>query len=1158
MRDFVHLHVHTEYSLLDGSARVGQLVKRAKELGMKSLAITDHGVMYGVIDFYKACLEEGIHPVIGCEIYTAPRRLFNKDAGIDNEYYHLVLLAKNNTGYKNLMKIVSTAFSEGFYYKPRADYELLRENSEGLIALSACLGGEVQSHLLKNDYDKARQTALLCRNIFGEDNYYLELQDHGIDEQKKVNNDLKRLSKETGIPLICTNDCHYINREDSDAHEILLCIQTGKTIDDSDRMKFEGSEFYLKSGDEMEEIFKDTPEALDNTVKIAERCNVDFEFHKTKLPYFDTPDGMDSKAYLRKLCTEGLQKRYNPPSKEVMDRLNYELSIIEQMGYVDYFLIVWDFIRFAGEHNIVTGPGRGSGAGSIVAYSLGITKIDPIKYNLIFERFLNPERVSMPDIDSDFCYERRQEVIDYVVEKYGKDKVAQIITFGTMAARAVIRDVGRALNYTYAEVDVIAKMIPMELNITIDKAMDMNPELKRQYEEDERVKYLIDISRSLEGIPRHSSTHAAGVVISGRPLVEYVPLSKNDDTLVTQFPMNTIEELGLLKMDFLGLRTLTVLRDALELVEKTEGVKLDLDHINYEDSSVYELISQGDTAGIFQLESSGMTSFMKELKPSSLEDIIAGISLYRPGPMDQIPTYIKNKNHTENITYLDPKLEPILGVTYGCMVYQEQVMQIVRDMAGYSMGRSDLVRRAMSKKKHSVMEQERKNFIYGLKDENGDLVVPGAINNGVSEETAKTIFNQMMDFASYAFNKSHAAAYAVVAYQTAYLTRYYPIQFMCAMLTSVMGNNNKVAFYINSCKKKGIEVLPPDINESYVNFSVAGKRIRFGLAAIKNVGRGAVLSIINSRKKKGSFKCFTDFCESVDFSEINKRAVESMIKAGAFDSFGLKRSVLLSVYERVIDSVVTQKRNNIDGQMSLFSMGQEEKVKKDDFPDLKEFDKKYLLAMEKEMMGLYVSGHPLDEYSEELDLATNTKLSDIIIEQDESTGGYESSIKDGQNVIVGGIVSSVKIKSTRKNDIMAFITLEDELGSIEVLVFPKTYQKCSKFLIEDSIVVIKGRISIREEEEPKLLAETIEPLIKGSAASFIKKIYLRLNEENWQERIESLKPLMDSHHGECPIIIYIRGTKKQFMVPREMWVDPQEELLKVLKDAIGQENVKTG
>lgn len=1160
MRDFVHLHVHTEYSLLDGSARIGELVKRAKELGMRSLAITDHGVMYGVIDFYKACLEEGIHPVIGCEIYTSPRRLYNKDAGIDNEYYHLVLLAKNNTGYQNLMKIVSTAFSEGFYYKPRADYELLRENSEGLIALSACLGGEVQSCLLNNDYERAKKTALLCRNIFGEENYYLELQDHGIAEQKKVNSDLKRLSRETGIPLICTNDCHYINREDSDAHEILLCIQTGKTIDDSDRMKFEGSEFYLKSGDEMEDIFHDTPEALDNTVKIAEQCNVEFEFHKTKLPHFQTPEGMDSKTYLRKLCMEGIQERYDPPSQEVMDRLNYELSIIEQMGYVDYFLIVWDFIRFARENNIVTGPGRGSGAGSIVAYSLGITKIDPIKYNLIFERFLNPERVSMPDIDSDFCYERRQEVIDYVVEKYGKDKVAQIITFGTMAARAVIRDVGRALNYTYAEVDAIAKMIPMEpgKTITIDKALDMNSELKREYEENERVKYLIDISKSLEGIPRHSSTHAAGVVISGRPLVEYVPLSKNDDTLVTQFPMNTIEELGLLKMDFLGLRTLTVLRDALELVEKTEGVKLDLDHINYEDSSVYELISQGDTAGIFQLESSGMTGFMKELKPSSLEDVIAGISLYRPGPMDQIPTYIKNKKHPESITYLDPKLEPILGVTYGCMVYQEQVMQIVRDMAGYSMGRSDLVRRAMSKKKHSVMEQERKNFIYGLKDEEGNQVVPGAICNGVSEEAAKTIFDQMMDFASYAFNKSHAAAYAVVAYQTAYLTRYYPVQFMCAMLTSVMGNNNKVAFYINACKKKGIEVLPPDINESYVNFSVAGKRIRFGLAAIKNVGKGAVFSIIQSRKKGGSFKSFTDFCERVDFSEINKRAVESMIKSGAFDSFGLKRSVLLSVYERVIDSVINQKKNNIKGQMSLFSMGQEDQVKKDDFPDIKEFDKKYLLAMEKEMMGLYVSGHPLDDYREELDLSTNTRLSDIMAEQDENTGQYESSVKDGQSVIVGGIVSSIKIKSTRSNDIMAFITLEDELGSIEALVFPKIYQKSSKFLIEDAIVVIKGRISIREEEEPKLIAENIEPLRKNPGSISINKLYLRLDSENWQQRIESLKPILNAYRGNCPVIIYLSDIKKQFRTPREMWVDPQEELIKGLIDAIGQENVKTG
>ncbi|TDT63733.1 DNA polymerase III catalytic subunit DnaE type [Fonticella tunisiensis] len=1155
MANFVHLHVHTEYSLLDGSARVKKLVKRAKELGMDSLAITDHGSMYGVVDFYKACRDEGIKPIIGCEVYVAPRSLYSKEAGIDAANYHLILLAKSNRGYKNLMKIVSKAFIDGFYYKPRVDYDLLREFSEDIIATSACLGGEVQQMLLNGNYEEAKKKALMYQNIFGKGSFFLELQDHGIEEQKRVIKELLRLSEDTGIPLVATNDVHYINKEDSKAHEILVCIQTGKTIDDPDKLEFLSDEFYLKSPAQMGELFSYAPSAIENTVKIAEMCNVEFEFGVTKLPKFETPDGMDSKEFLRKLCFDGLNERYKNPSKEVIDRLNYELSVIEQMGYVDYFLIVWDFIRFARENGIMTGPGRGSAAGSVVAYALGITKIDPIKYNLLFERFLNPERISMPDVDSDFCYERRQEVIDYVVSKYGKDRVAQIVTFGTMAARAVIRDVGRALNYPYAEVDAIAKSVPMELNMTIDRALEINPELRKEYEENERVKHLIDIARSLEGLPRHSSTHAAGVVISSAPLTEYVPLAKNEDVVVTQFPMTTLEELGLLKMDFLGLRTLTVIRDAVELVEKNKGIKIDLDKLNYDDKEVYDMISRGETEGIFQLESTGMTNFMKELKPSSLEDIIAGISLYRPGPMDQIPTYIKNKNNPEHIEYLDEKLRPILDVTYGVMVYQEQVMQIVRDIAGYSMGRADLVRRAMGKKKHSVMEQERKNFIYGLEDENGNIIVPGAIRNGVSEEVAKKLFDQMEEFASYAFNKSHAAAYAVVAYQTAYLKKHYPVEFMSAMLTSVMGSNEKVAFYIHACRKMGIEVLPPDINESYVNFSVAGDKIRFGLAAIKNVGKGAIQAIIEAREKKGNFEGFTDFCEKVELSDINKRAVESMIKAGAFDSLGLKRAQLLNVYEKVMDSVVNNRKRNIDGQISLFGFDTSSEVKKkDDFPDIKEFDKKHLLAMEKEMLGLYISGHPLDEYSRELANFTNTGISDIITIGHEDGAEIELKVQDGQRVIIGGIISDISIKSTRNNDIMAFLKVEDMVGSIEVLVFPKVYQKCSRLISEDSIVLIKGRISIKEDEQPKIIAEDIEQLNKISVK--INKLFIRLDEDKWQKQIEILKPVFLKYRGNCPVQVVLNKSRKSFMASREYWVDICDKLIEEIGDLIGSENLK--
>ncbi|WP_200956795.1 DNA polymerase III subunit alpha [Caloramator mitchellensis] len=1150
---FVHLHVHSEYSLLDGSSRIENLVQKAKELNMDAIALTDHGAMYGVIDFYKTCKAHGIKPIIGCEVYVAPRRMIDKVSGIDNEYYHLILLAKNNDGYKNLMKIVSAGWIEGFYYRPRVDIETLEKYSEGLIALSACLAGEVQELILKNRYEDAKAKAIQYEKIFGKGNFYLELQDHGMDEQKAVNEYLIRMSNETGIPLVATNDVHYVNREDAAAHEILLCIQTGKTIDDEERMKFPTDEFYLKSPEEMEELFEFVPEALENSVKIADECNVEFEFNKTKLPKFETPEGKNSNEFLRELCFKGLNERYEKPSDMLIERLNYELDVIERMGYVDYFLIVWDFIRFARENDIMVGPGRGSAAGSIVAYTLGITKIDPIKYNLLFERFLNPERISMPDIDSDFCYERRSEVIDYVFNKYGKDRVSQIITFGTMAARAVIRDVGRALNYSYAEVDTIAKMIPMELGMTIDKALDMNVELKNEYEENARVKHLIDIARKLEGLPRHSSTHAAGVVISSLPLVEYVPLSKNEDTITTQFTMTILEEIGLLKMDFLGLRTLTVLRDAVELIYKNKGIKLDLDKIDFEDKSVYEMIGQGKTEGVFQLESSGMTSFMKELKPTSLEDIIAGLSLYRPGPMDQIPEYIKNKNNPDGIQYIDEKLKPILDVTYGCIVYQEQVMQIVRDIGGYSLGRSDLVRRAMSKKKHEVMEKERKNFIYGLEDENGNIIVQGAIRNGVKEEVANKIFDIMMDFASYAFNKSHAAAYAVVAYQTAYLKKYYPVEFMSALLTSVMGNTDKVAFYINACRKMHIEVLPPDINESFENFSVSGNKIRFGLVAVKNVGKGAIQSIIDAREKGGKFISFRDFCERVNLSEVNKKNIESLIKAGAFDSLGLKRSVLMNNYEKVVDSIINEKKQLIDGQIGFFQ-SEFSSIKKDDFQDMKEFDRKYLLTMEKEMLGLYISGHPLEDYENELELMTNTRISDIFSIGAEENEVVDIKVHDGQKVVIGGIISEVSIKSTRKNEIMAFAKVEDSYGTIEILIFPKIYQKTSKFIIEDNIVVIKGRVTIREEEQPKIIAEEIEPL--KNIETRVNKIYLRLDDKIWKEQFNKIKSKLALHRGNNPIYVVLKNSKQTFMASRDFWIEANDEILNYLKIEIGDENIK--
>ncbi|MFC0903398.1 DNA polymerase III subunit alpha [Clostridium sp. MT-14] len=1149
---WVSLHQHTEYSLLDSSAKIPELIARAKELGMNSMAITDHGVMYGCVDFYKEAKAQGIKPIIGCEIYVSQGDMHIKQNNGRNENYHLVLLVKNKEGYGNLMKIVSTASIEGFYYKPRVDHAYLRSHSSGLIALSACMSGEIQSNILKNDLETARNAALFYRDTF-KDGFYLELQYHGIEQQLKINEQLIAMSKELHIPLVVTNDVHYIRKEDYTAHDILLCIQTGKTVEEEDRMRYPSDEFYLKSPEEMCSMFSNVPEALENTVKIAEECNFDYEFHESKLPKFPLPEGTDAYEYLKELCYRGLEQRYENITEKLKDRLEYELGVIKTMGYVDYFLIVWDFIRFARENKIMTGPGRGSGAGSIVAYTLGITKIDPIKYNLIFERFLNPERISMPDIDSDFCYERRGEVIDYVVGKYGKDSVSQIVTFGTMAARAVIRDVGRAMNYSYAEVDRIAKMIPTVLNITIDKALEMNPEFKEAYDAEPRTKKLIDVAKALEGLPRHTSTHAAGVVIASKPLVNYVPLQKNEDNIVTQFTMNTLEELGLLKMDFLGLRTLTVLRDAVDMVKQDKGEEIDLDSIDYDDQSVYNMIGQGKTTGVFQLESPGMTSFMKELKPDSLEDIIAGISLYRPGPMAEIPKYIKNKNNPDKIEYITPQLEHILSVTYGCMVYQEQVMQIVRDLAGYSMGRSDLVRRAMSKKKHHVMEEERHNFVYGIVDEDGKIQVPGCIRNGVSESIANKIYDSMIDFASYAFNKSHAAAYAVVAFQTAYLMHYYPVEFIAAMLNSVKGDSEKVAYYIRFAKSEKIKILPPSINESCAKFTVEDGKIRFGLSAVKNVGENIIDSIVKSRNQHGKFKDLADFCNNIDMNSINKRVVESLIKAGAFDCFNVYRSQLVAVHEKVIDSVVNSRKRNIKGQVSLFSQIEDDSVKIQ-YPKIGEFTKKDMLALEKEMTGLYLSGHPLEEYVKTLKLQTDTKISDIVnVKTLEEGFVEESKVKDGDRVTVGGVLSEVSKKITRNNDMMAFAKIEDLYGIVEIIIFPKVFQKFKNLIYDDSMIIVKGRVSVREEEDPKLLCENIEPLVRVD----IDKLYILIKDQlALKETVDEIKTIFSNFRGNMPVYLCTKKERKKFRLDRELWVEPSSELVSILKRRFGEENLK--
>ena len=1146
---FAHLHVHTEYSLLDGSNKIKECVARVKELGMDSVAITDHGVMFGVIDFYRAAKAEGIKPILGCEVYVAPGSRFDKEPGVRGEdrYYHLVLLAENDQGYHNLMKIVSRGFTEGYYYKPRVDMEVLREFHEGIIALSACLAGEVQKNVLRGMYEEGKAAALRYQEIFGEGNFFLELQDHGMQEQKQVNQSLLRMSQETRIPLVATNDVHYTYAEDEKPHDMLLCIQTGKKLADEDRMRYEGGQYYIKSEEEMKGLFPYALEALENTQKIADRCNVEIEFGVTKLPKYDVPEGYTSWEYLNKLCYEGLKKRYPDGDDSLKERLEYELSVIKSMGYVDYFLIVWDFIKYAKDHGIMVGPGRGSAAGSIVSYCLEITSIDPIKYQLLFERFLNPERVSMPDIDVDFCFERRQEVIDYVVRKYGSDRVVQIVTFGTMAARGVIRDVGRVMDLPYAFVDSIAKMVPTELNMTLDRALTMNQELKKLYQEDAQVQELIDMSRRLEGLPRHTSMHAAGVVISQKSVDEYVPLSLGSDgSVTTQFTMTTLEELGLLKMDFLGLRTLTVIQDAAKLAEKSSGKAIDMGAIDYNDKKVLDSIGSGKTEGVFQLESGGMKNFMKELKPQNLEDIIAGISLYRPGPMDFIPQYIKGKTHPEEITYDCPQLEPILEPTYGCIVYQEQVMQIVRDLAGYTLGRSDLLRRAMSKKKGDVMQKERQNFVYGNKEEG----VPGCIANGIDEKTANKIYDEMIDFAKYAFNKSHAAAYAVVAYQTAWLKYYYPVEFMAALMTSVIDNPGKVSEYIYTCKQMGIAVLPPDINKGEGNFSVDNGNIRYGLAAIKSIGKPVIHAILEERKTRGPFKTLKDFIERLSSREVNKRTIESFIKSGAFDSLGGTRKQFMMVYVKILDQVNQERKYSMTGQMSLFDMVSDEQKSEFDIPlpDVGEYGKETKLAFEKEVVGVYLTGHPLEDYAEKW--KKNISKTTLDFQVDEETG--HAKVYDGAKEIVGGMISAKTIKYTKNNKTMAFITLEDLVGSVEVVIFPKDYERNQQYLTEENKVFIKGRVSEEDDAPSKLICETVIPFAQTK-----QELWLQFpDKETYLAREKELLDLMKDSDGSAAVVIYIRKEKAVKRLPANRNVQIDELLLSRLTNYIGESCIK--
>ncbi|MBQ6230559.1 MAG: DNA polymerase III subunit alpha [Eubacterium sp.] len=1173
---FTHLHVHTGYSLLDGSARIPELVKRAKELGMDSLAITDHGVMYGAIDFYKECKKQGIKPIIGCEVYVAPNSRFDRETGSEDErYYHLILLAETNQGYSNLSKIVTRGFTEGYYYKPRVDKEVLREFHEGIICTSACLQGEVAFYLRKGFYDKAREAALSYVEIFGRDNFFLELQDHDMDEDQVVNSGLMRLSKDIDIPLICTNDSHYIYKDDWKAHDILLCIQTGKKVADRDRMRYGEGQYYLKSPEEMLEKFTYAREALENTHKIAERCNVEIVFGDQKIPKYDVPEGYTAFTYLEKLCMDGIKERYRPVTDELYERLKYELSVIQNMGYVDYFLIVWDFINYAKENGIAVGPGRGSAAGSIVSYCLKITNIDPIKYSLIFERFLNPERVTMPDIDIDFCYERRQEVIDYVSRKYGPEKVVQIVTFGTLAARNCIRDIGRVLDLPYNLCDSVAKSIPMEIGMNIDKAMVASPDFKKFYDTNEEVKFMVEMARKLEGLPRHASMHAAGVVIGREPIEEFVPLCKNGDAVTTQYNMTTIEELGLLKMDFLGLRTLTVIRDAVRSIERRTGQKIDIDHIPQDDMQVYDMISAGKCEGVFQLESSGMRSFMKDLKPHSIEEVIAGISLYRPGPMDFIPQYIAGKQHPEEVVYDHPALEKILSPTYGCIVYQEQVMQIVMELAGYSLGRSDLVRRAMSKKKEDVMLKERQYFVYG----NEEMGVPGCVKNGISEEIANKIFDEMIDFAKYAFNKSHAAAYAVVAYQTAYLKCHYPYDFMAALMTSVKDNTKKLATYIDACRKAGIKLLPPDVNKGEGDFSVSDNAVRYGLSAIKSIGNSVVRAVLNERKENGLFKDLRDFIDRMSGKEVNKKAVENFIMAGAFDGFNIKRSQMMAVYPGLMDTAARERKSRITGQMNLMdflggmsgdggmfcgdntadgaqsdglhnSLGDAFSVS---YPDIPEFSKEEMLSGEKEILGIYVSGHPLDDYRELLEKRTDAVTLDFFM--DEETG--KTGVMDNREYCLGGIIDAVNMKITKNNENMAFVTLLDTLGTLEVIVFPKTFEKCRRMIYAGSKVLIKGRAQV-SEDEGKLIASEIISLDEALLSEKQKhtEVWILFEDgEDYKANEQNLSQLLMDYRGFSPVFVQLRQEKKGMKL--RFSVDPESGVTDALKLEFGIDRVIT-
>lgn len=1151
---FVHLHVHTEYSLLDGSIRIKDLISQTKRLGMDAVAITDHGSMFGVVQFYKEAKRQDIKPILGSEVYVAMNKYTEKEPK-DKSQYHLVLLAETNQGYENLMKIVSEAYVNGFYYKPRIDHDILRANSEGIIALSACLGGEVQQYLLNHNYEKAKDIAKEYVNIFGQDNFFLELQNHGIEEQISVNSDLVKLSEELNIGLICSNDVHYLRKEDALVHDVLLCIQTGKTVDDQNRMKFPTEEFYLKSPAEMNFLFGEYDNAIKNTVRISERCNVELEFGKLHLPEFKLPEGYTNSEYLYELAMKGVKEIYSDITDEIQDRFDYEFKTIVDMGFVDYFLIVWDFIKYAKDNQIMVGPGRGSAAGSIISYGLGIIDIDPLEYGLLFERFLNPERITMPDIDIDFCYERREEVIQYVIKKYGSDKVAQIATFGTMAAKGAIRDVGRAINMAYGQVDYIAKMIPTDLGMTIGKALEVNKTLKEEYDNNDEVRNLIDMAMAVEGLSRHTSTHAAGVVISKEPITKYAPLLRNGESITTQYNMIELEELGLLKMDFLGLRTLTVIRDTVKLIEENHGIKVDFKNMSYEDSRVLEMFAKAETLGIFQFESPGMRAFLKELKPNVFENLIAANSLYRPGPMNQIPTFVACKHDNSMIEYIHPKLEHILDVTYGCIVYQEQVMQIVRDIGGYSLGQADLVRRAMGKKKMDVMEKERKNFIYGQVDDNGNILVPGAIRNGVDEKSATKIYDLMIDFANYAFNKSHSAAYAVVAYRTGWLKHYYPVEFMAAQISSQMGSTASVSLYIQECKRLGIEMLPPDVNKSYSKFTASENQIRFGLTAVKNVGENFIKAIVNAREN-GPFIGFVDFIERIeaeDSSVMNKRAVESLIKCGALDSLGDNRTQYLAVFEKTIDGIHADRKRNLEGQYSLFDTV-DNSFKTDNLPDLKEFPQKTLLSMEKEMLGIYVSGHPLEPYDKELKKLSNITTVELLQDLDDSNTAIQGP-RDGERVTIGGIIVEKKNKITKNNNMMAFVTLEDLYGSIECIVFPQTYDRFNQFLFEDGLVVIEGRLSISEVEAPKIICETIRELKQYK----MDKIYLKISKELNEAIFEEIKPILKQFTGDIPVYVYLESHNKMIVADRSLWIcGEDEDLIRKLEDLLGKDSIKLG